>query len=227
MALTKCVAPAVAMVALLGCSAGASAQSRFAPYAGVSIGSFSLDTEDVDGRSASAGLLAGVSVSRLVDIEVDALFPTRSFTRHFTGALVSFAPPGATREEIERFGVISESEWRQDVRAVVSTVAVVHPAAAGRVVPALVAGVTFRRTQSSFRSRPLVIPPGVDPQHPSTAARGDRAISTDSSPTIGGQLSIRLTARLHVVPDLRFDYNSLGDEINNALRTSVRAIWRF
>jgi len=29
------------------------------------------------------------------------------------------------------------------------------------------------------------------------------------------------------VPDLRFDYGSIGDEINNALRSSVRVLWRF
>jgi hypothetical protein len=225
---SRTVLAVAATVALcVGAATTASAQTRLRPYVGASFGSFSLDTEDVDGRSASAGLLAGVTVSRFVDVEVDAVFPTGSFTRHFTGVLVSFAPQGSTREEIERFGVVSESEWRHDIRAVVSTVAIIHPATKARAVPALVAGVTFRRTQATFRSRPLVIPAGVNPQHPSVAAQEDRRTKTESSPTIGGQVAIRVAPRLHVVPDVRFDYNSLGDEINNALRTSVRAVVTF
>jgi hypothetical protein len=225
---SRTVLAVVATLALaVGVAPSASAQSRFRPYAGASFGSFNLDTDDVDGRSASTGLLAGVTVSRLVDVELDAVFPTGSFTRQFTGILVSFAPQGATREEIERFGVVSESEWRRDIRAVVSAVAIIHPVTTGRVVPGLVAGVTFRRTRSTFQSTPLVIPASVDPQHPSVRARTERATNTESTPTIGGQVSIRVTPRVHLVPDVRYDYGSLGDEINNALRASVRAIVRF
>ena len=46
-------------------------------------------------------------------------------------------------------------------------------------------------------------------------------------PTIGANLAIALTPQLSIVPDVRYDYGSIGDEINNTLRTSVRMQWRF
>ena len=208
-------------------AATASAQSRFRPYAGATIGSIKVDGDDVDGRSASLGIVAGATVSRYVDLEFEAGFPTGSFTRTFTGVLVYVPPPGTPREDIERWGVVSHSEWRREVRAVLSGVAIVHPTAAGRVVPALVAGVTAQRVRRIQRTTPLVIPAGVDPQSPAVVAREERIDETIGAPTIGGQVSIRVAPRLYLVPDLRYDYGSIGDEINNALRASVRAIWRF
>jgi hypothetical protein len=208
-------------------AASASAQDRFRPYAGASLGSINVDSDDVDGRSAAPGIVAGLTVSRYVDMEFEAMFPTGSFTRTFTGVLVYVPPPGTPREEVERWGVVSDSEWRREIGAVLSGVAIIHPAATGRVVPALVAGVTAQRVRKIFRTTPIGIPAGIDPLNPAVAAREERHDETVSAPTIGGQVSIRVTPRLHVVPDVRYDYGSIGDEINNALRASVRAIVRF
>jgi len=36
-----------------------------------------------------------------------------------------------------------------------------------------------------------------------------------------------VSPHLWVAPDVRYDYGSIGDEINNALRTTVRVGWRF
>jgi hypothetical protein len=36
-----------------------------------------------------------------------------------------------------------------------------------------------------------------------------------------------LTERLVIMPGLRYDYGSIGDEINNAFRAGVRVLWRF
>jgi outer membrane protein with beta-barrel domain len=217
---------AAAVLSLVS-TASASAQSRLRPYAGASLGSIDVDSDDVDGRSASMGFVAGVTVSRYVDLEFEAGFPASGFTRTFTGVLVYAPPPGTPREDIERWGVVSDSEWRREVRAVLSGVAIIHPAATGRVVPALVAGVTAQRARRIHRTTPLVIPAGIDPQSPAVVAHEERLDQTIGAPTIGGQLSIRVTPRLYLVPDVRYDYGSIGDEINNALRTSVRAIWRF
>lgn len=217
---------ATAVLVLLTAQAAA-AQTRFRPYAGAALGSIDVDSDDVDGRAATTGVLGGLAVSRYVDVELEIAFPAKPFARTFTGVLLYVPPPGTPREDIERWGVVVDSEWRREVRAVVSGVAIIHPPVTGRVVPALVAGVTAQRARRTHTSRPVAVPAGMDPQSLAAALPDERADETISAPTIGGQISIRVAPRLYLVPDVRYDYGSIGDEINNALRTSVRAIWRF
>jgi hypothetical protein len=219
---------AIAAVAMVGGGAVAgSAQPALRPYVGAAVGSFSVDADDIDGRSASAALLGGLRLSRLVDVEVEATFPTQTFDRSATALLTSFAPPGASRDEIERLGVVSRIDRRREVTLNISAVAIIHPAMTGRVVPGLVAGVTNQRARSITHYTPVSIPAGVNPQHPSVVEREERSTRNIGAPTIGGQVSIRVAPHFFVVPDLRYDYGSIGDEINNALRMSVRGIWRF
>jgi hypothetical protein len=217
----------VVIAGLTAVAATAHAQSAIRPYVGASIGSFNLDSDDVDGRTGSAGIVGGAALSRYVDVEVEVAFPRGSFTRSYTGVSLSFAPQGSSREEIERMGVISRWDWDRKITSSLSAVVVIHPAVTARVVPALVAGVTNQRTRTILRSTPLIIPVGVDPQHPSVVAREERGVRNMGGATIGGQIAILVAPRLAIVPDLRFDYGSIGDEIHNTLRASVRTIWKF
>jgi hypothetical protein len=74
---------------------------------------------------------------------------------------------------------------------------------------------------------PVRIGPGVDPNHPEARAHSESGTRNLGGPTIGANLAIAVTDRLAIVPDVRYDYGSIGDEINNSLRTSVRVIYRF
>jgi hypothetical protein len=221
------MAATVAVAIVCGCAAPAHAQAGFRPYVGAAIGAFSVDADEVDGRSVAPALLGGITVSRFVDVEVEATFPTGRFQRSHTGPGISFAPPGASREEIERLAVITHVEWSREVALNINAVAIIHPAATGRVVPGLVAGISNQWARNTTQRTPISIPPGVDPQDPRVQPETERGTRNIGAPTIGGQLSIRVTPHVYVVPDIRYDYGSIGDEINNALRTSVRGIWRF
>ena len=216
-----------AMALTWACAASAHAQSSLRPYVGGSIGSFSIDADEVDGRTAAPGFVLGLAVSRLVDVEFEALFPTSTFNRTTTAISTSFAPPGASREEIERLGVTTRFDRQREVTANYSFVAVIHPAATSRVVPGLVAGVTIQRAHNSTTYTPINIPAGIDPNNRAISNGEERYTRNFSAPTIGGQVSVRVTPHFHVVPDVRYDYGSIGDEINNALRASIRGIWRF
>jgi len=46
-------------------------------------------------------------------------------------------------------------------------------------------------------------------------------------PSVGASLAIAAGPHVVILPDVRFDYASLTDEINNMLRGSVRVAWRF
>jgi hypothetical protein len=97
-----------------------------------------------------------------------------------------------------------------------------------RLSPRVFAGVSSHRTAERTVYEHVSLPPGV------TLEQVNRVMPQEDSrrrhlggPSVGGSMGIALTQRLWIVPDVRYDYGSIGDEINNALRTSMRLHWRF
>jgi Outer membrane protein beta-barrel domain len=218
---------AALLIAFLACTAPANAQTGLHPYVGGSLGSFSVSADEVDGRSVAGGFYGGLAVGKYVDVELEVAFPTDTFTRSYTGVSTSFAPPGASRAEIERLGVITRFDKEREVTSSVSGVVIIHPAMGRRLTTGLIVGVTNQRASNRTTYTPISIPEGVDPQHPSVVGRTEASSRNIGGPTIGANLAIALTPHLSIVPDVRYDYGSIGDEINNTLRTSVRMQWRF
>ena len=93
--------------AMLGAAGSVGAQPRGRVYAGAAIGAFRVSADAVDGSSTAGSILGGIAVTPWLDVEVDATFPTARFTRTYGGDALSLstAPQGASREEIERFGI--------------------------------------------------------------------------------------------------------------------------
>lgn len=203
-----------------------SAQSRPPIFVAGTASTFSVNADEVDGQSFAGGLAGGVAISRVVDVEVEWILPARSFTRSTTAIGVSFATPGSSREEIERLGVLMRFDRRRDVSANVSAVVIVHPPFDRRVVPGFIVGVSNQRARVRFATTPLTIPPGVDPQHPSVVAHEETSTRNFGALTVGGNLAIAITPHIFVVPEVRYDYGSIGDEINTVLRSGVRVMWR-
>jgi hypothetical protein len=96
-----------------------------------------------------------------------------------------------------------------------------------RVTPALILGVTNHRVRDRTDYTPTRVGPGVDPAHPYARPHAETSTRTLGALTIGAHVAIALTPRLAVVPDVRYDYGSLGDEIDNSLRSSLRVMWSF
>ena len=210
-------------------SVGAPASAQTGPrlYAGASISSFSVSADEVDGRSVAAGFFGGIALSKFVDAEFELALPANSFTRSYTGPSVSFAPPGSSNAERDRLSVITRFDKEREVTANMSAVVIIHPPANKRVTPGFIVGVSNQRARHRTVYTPVSIPEGVDPQHPSVVGRTESSTRNIGGPTFGANLAIALTPHLSIVPDVRYDYGSIGDEINNALRTSVRMQWRF
>jgi Outer membrane protein beta-barrel domain len=212
------------------CSAPVSVEAqpggRF--YAGAAIGAFRVSADEVDGASAAGSILGGIAVTPWLDVEVDVAFPTSPFTRSYGGDTLSLsvASQGASRDELERFGIWLRYDKRREVTASVSSVAIFH-ASRGAVKPGFIVGVTnqFMRDRTDYT--PVRVGPAVDPAYPYASPRTETNSRTEGALTLGAQVAIAVTRHLLVVPDLRFDYGSIGDEINNALRSSVRVLWRF
>lgn len=213
---------------LCGVAVSVTAQPTGRVYAGAALGAFRVSADAVDGSSGAGSILGGFGVTPWMDVEVDVAIPTSSFTRTYGGDALSlsFAGQGASREEIERFGIWLRYDQRRTVTASISTVAIFHPSR-GAVRPGLIVGVTNQRVRDRTDYTPVRVGPAVDPNHPYASSHAEVSSRTLGALTIGANVAIGLTPHLFVVPDLRYDYGSIGDEINNALRSSVRILWRF
>jgi hypothetical protein len=203
------------------------AQTRYRVYAGGSIGAFSVNADAVRGKRLAAAIVTGMALKRWLDLEGEVALPADEFRRSYTGISESFAAPGSSREEIERLGVVTRFDISRHVDATWSVAAVFHPPVTSRVTPAFVAGVANHRVRDRRVYSPVAIPPGIDPDLPSIRAREESSTTNIGGPTVGASLAVAMTPHLMVEPDIRFDYGSIGDEINNTLRMSVRVLWRF
>jgi hypothetical protein len=213
---------------LCGAVISAEAQPIGRLYAGAAIGAFWVGADEVDGTSVAGSILGGIALTPWFDVEVDVAFPTSPFTRTYGGDALSlsFASAGASREEIERFGIWLRYDKRREVTASISGVAIFH-ASSGTVKPGLIVGITNQRVRDRTDYTPVRIGPAVDPNNPYANPRTEASSGNEGALTIGANVAIAVTPHLFVVPDLRYDYGSIGDETNNALRSSVRVLWRF
>jgi hypothetical protein len=196
-------------------------------YIGASVSAFRVHADEVDGVRPAPGVGGGFALSPFVDLEMEAAWPSGEFTRSYSGVSVSFAPPGSSFDEIQRQGVVTRYDKRREVSVHVSAVAVIHPAGPRRFRPGLIAGVASQRVRDETVYTTLSLPDGVDPQHPAIPRGVEQSARNIGGPTIGGQLAITVSRRVRVVPDVRFDYGSIGDEINNTWRSSLRIYWVF
>ena len=218
------VTVAFLLVSMVVAHADAQTPGRF--YVGGSVGGFSVSADHVDGRSPAAGVLGGVNLKPWLDIEGEIVIPIRHFTRIYGGDVVSysFAPPGSP--DFERLGVVLEYQNERDVSMSISGVAIFHGSLHPRVEAGFIAGITNHRVTDRTVRTPVRVGEGLDPTLYGVQ-RSEVHTRNLGGPTIGANVAVALTRHLRIVPDIRFDYASIGDEINNALRTSVRVHWRF
>jgi hypothetical protein len=76
-------------------------------YAGVNLGAHHESADRVTGTTSAVGLTAGIRLKRAIGLEIDLNRPHSELSREYTGTSVSFAGPGASREEIERLAVVT------------------------------------------------------------------------------------------------------------------------
>jgi hypothetical protein len=74
---------------------------------------------------------------------------------------------------------------------------------------------------------PVRVGPDVDPSNQYARPHVETGTRNIGALTVGANVAVMITRHFGVVPDLRYDYGSIGDEKENSLRPSVRVIWRF
>jgi opacity protein-like surface antigen len=229
MSWTRAGATASAVTVLACTAAVTSAQAQPRLLAGATFQSYVIDADEVDGTLPAAGVVALVPINPLLDFEIELLQPVGTARREYTGVTTSFAPFGATREEIEREGVVTKTTHERRLAGVLSFGAAFHPRRNGsRIEPRFVVGVTTHFMRNRSLRDPVQWPASVtlerilQRQPPIEEHR--RALG---SLTLGAGLAFDLTRHLVVTLEFRSDYGSMGDEINNTWRAGTRVLWRF
>jgi len=226
--MTKIAAPSILTLLLTVAAAAppAAAQTTGRAYVGSSFGSLSVNADAVNDSSIAFGFSGGAALSDFIDVELDVVLPSQTLTRSHSGPSVSFAPPGSSVAERDRLAVITRFDTARDISTSISGVVIFHPRR-GRVTPGVIVGVVNQHLRDTRTYTPLSIPEGVDPLNPAVAAHRESASRNIGGPTFGAQVAVAVSRHLEVVPDIRYDYGSIGDEINNTLRSSIRIRWWF
>ena len=188
------------------------------------------DADHVTGSSPAAGLGVGIRLASSWHLEVEVSRPTGTgnFVRRSEAIGVSFAPPGSSRDEIERLGVLERFTREREVKANLFVGAVYQPLVHPRVQPRIIMGVFNRSVRDRFTTEILRLPEGVDPVRLQSVRPIDERHSRNiGGPSFGIGVAVAITRRLSVAPEFRYDYGSIGDEINNAWRNSLRIMWGF
>ena len=198
-------------------------------YVGVTFASYRVRADRVEGAAPLAGIGAGIRVKPWLTVEAELLRPTATLQRQYSGVSFTFAQPGASREEIERLGVLTRFTTERRVSVGFSGGVAFHPRPQGnRVQPRVFAGITNYSVSELDTREPLRLPPGVSlEQILRMQPRTERRSHQHGALTAGLGVAIAVTERLAVVPELRYDYGSIGDEINDVTRAGVRVLWRF
>ena len=214
--------------AMLAGAVSTEAQQAGRFYAGVNLGAHHESADSVTGTTSAVGVTVGFRLRRAIGVEIDLNRPQSELSREHTGTSVSFAGPGASREEIERLAVVTRFINSRQVLSSFSGGVAYYIPASGRWSPRLFLGVTNHRARERAELIHLSIPEGIDPERVRrTMPEQAPFIRNLGALTMGGSVGFAVTPHLSIAPDLRYDYGSIGDEINNVLRSSVRVLWWF
>ncbi len=222
----------MAVLAMVAAPAAAQSLSDPGPFSvGGVFGTHAESADFVDGRTTAVGVVGGVRLTRSWGIEVEVGRPAGSFRRENEAIGIAFPPPGTTTltpQDLERYGVLQQFTRERTIVSTLSVGAVYQPRVHPRWQPRLFMGVFNNRMRERFATEVLRLPAEVDPERlASVGPTEERYTRNVGGISVGGGVGFAVTRRLSIAPELRYDYGSIGDEINNALRTSVRAIWSF
>ena len=170
---------------------------------------------------------AGVKVKPWLDVEAEVMRPTGSLRREHSGFAFSFAPPGSSRDEIERLGVLTRFVTERRVSAGVSAGVAFHAREDHRVQPRASSASRITRSPRSSTRTPLQLPPGCRSNRCCACSRSKSA----TAPAWRADARCRRGHCGHPPADadagIRYDYGSIGDEINDVARPGIRVLWRF
>lgn len=179
------------------------------------------------GQSSVAGIVAGVALSARLGLEGELTAAAGGVTRSYEGWFISYAPPNATREEIERLAPIARRTLRYRPGAGGGFAIVVRETLSPRVAIRGRIGLSGRSYGETSTYAVLRIPDGVDPARVARDFAPESGRRNRGGLLLGLGLPVRVTDRLQVEPEVRYLYGGpaqVGRKHREA-SAGVRGVW--
>ena len=158
------------------------------------------------GQSSVAGIVAGLGVSPRFGLEGELTTAAGGVTQSYEGWFISYAPPNATREEIERLAPILRRTLRYRPGIGGGFAFVVREHLSPRVAVRGRIGLSGRRYVETSAYDVLHIPDGVDPARVARDFSAAAVRRSRGGLVFGLGLSLRATSRLQFEPEVRYVY---------------------
>ena len=174
---------------------------------------------------------AGVAyrVWRDVRLEGEVTLASGESRRSYEGDFISYAGPGATREEFQRMAVIARRTTINKAGLGFATAVGVETRQPGRVNLVLRVGVSVRQYDYIEDTTVLRVPEGVTFEQAESAMPDGRGQRGRSGLLFGASVPIRVAGRLHVAPEVRWVWGGparIGNNYDEGI-VGVRVVWKF
>lgn len=183
---------------------------------------------DVDGGSGAftaAGAGLSVRLVRFISVFGELTGAGGELNDAYEGIFVSIAPPGASREEIERLGVVLQRArtWRPGLGGAFGVA--FHSPRSQPLGVELQVGLAGRSLELTDTKRLVRLPEGWDPSR-STGEGTEVSTRSRGGIMAGVSVPVRIGSRVTIAPDLRFAF-TLADEDYTAWTLGARGSCRF
>ena len=177
--------------------------------------------------------VAGASVSyrfwRDMRIEAEVTAASGESRRSYEGDFVSYASPGASREEIQRMSIVARRTMINRPGLGMATAVAVETRQSGRVNLGLRAGLSFRRYSYLDDITILQVPEGVTIEKAEATLPDGSGQRGRGGILLGLSVPIRVVGSLHVTPEVRWVWGGPARVGNNYDEATfgARIGWKF
>jgi hypothetical protein len=191
------------------------------------------DRVSFEGHQNARLPVAGVGVSYRVwrDMRIEGEVTTASgeSRRVYEADFMSYAAPGATREEILRMAVIGRRTTINKAGLGFATTVAVETRQPGRVNLALRAGASYREYDYIDETTVLRVPEGFTLEQAERQMPDGRGKRGRGGLLVGGSVPVRIFDRLHIAPEVRWVWGGPAMVGNNYDEATVgaRVVWKF
>ncbi len=191
------------------------------------------DLVSFEGRQNTRLPVTGIGIAyrvwRDMRVEGEITNAAGESRRSYEGDFISYAGPGATREEILQMAVIARRTTVNKAGLGIATAVAVETRQPGRVNVALRAGVSFRQYDYAEDTTVLRVPEGVAFDQAESAMPDGRGQRGRGGLLLGASVPVRIFGDLHVAPEVRWVWGGPARIGNNYDEGTIgaRVAWKF